>query len=310
MLDRIKGDFLQWLRGFHAVADTGSVSMAAERLGLRQPAVSHLIHCLEEELGVHLFTRHKKTMLLTNEGRQLFEKSVSLFEIVKEIRSEVGRSGESTYKGVISFATTHSVAVNVLPRQLLRFQAKHPETGFSIITGAATDFTVDSVIGATIDFGISSGETFPEAVLARRLFSTRLVLIAPKSLAFSRDRRGYLKNLEELNDVPFLDFSAGKLVPRYIEEKIHSQGIHLKRAVVANNSSVLKAYVSAGIGVAIVEEFEFDREQTSYDIYPLPGDLAVSTYYLLTRQRKYLPPQTAAFIEQLLQSPGDGAISR
>ena len=87
MLDRIKGDFLQWLRGFHAVADTGSVAAAAERLGLQQPAVSYLIHCLEQELGVHLFTRYKRSMCLTNEGHQLFEKTVTLFEVVREIRS-------------------------------------------------------------------------------------------------------------------------------------------------------------------------------------------------------------------------------
>lgn len=309
MQDRIKGDFLRWLRGFHAVADTGSVSDAAERLGLRQPSVSHLVRCLEDDLGVQLFTRHKKSMLLTDEGRQLFEKTISLLEIVKEIQSEVGRSDATTYKGTVSFATTHSVAVNILPRQLLRFSTRHPATHFSIVSGVATNYTVDNVIGATIDFGIASGREFPDVVLPQPLFSTRLILIAPKTMPFARDRHGYLKSLSDLHDVPFLDFTEGRLVPHYIASHITAKGIQPRRAIVTNNSSVLKAYVSAGIGVAIVEEFAFDRRQDTYDSYPLPGEAAISEYFLLTRQRKYLPPQSAAFINQLLQSVRDNDIA-
>lgn len=306
MLERVKGDFLQWLRGFCAVADSGSVSSAAERLGLSQPAVSHLLHSLEQDLGVHLFTRYRKNMVITDEGHQLYEKALALMEMVTEIRSEVGRADKGTYKGAISFATTHSVAVSILPQHLLQFRTLHPQISFSIITGAESGFTINKIIDSTIDFGIAIGDTFADTLLAYPLFTTRLVLAVPKHMHFSRDERGYLSHLEELHDMPFMSFSKAVKVTNFIETELHSKGICPQQVLIANNSNVLKTYVATGIGVAIVEEFVTKNKEAEFDVYPLPGAAAHSHYHLLTRRRKYLPPQSAAFITHLLKA-GMGA---
>lgn len=218
------------------------------------------------------------------------------------ICSEVGRTNKGGYKGTISFATTHSVAVSSLPQHLLHFRTLHPQTYFSIITGAESSFTINKIVDSTIDFGIAIGNTFSDTLLAYPLFTTRLVLAVPKHMRFSRDDRGYLSQLEELHDMPFMSFSKAINVTNFIETELHAKGIRPQQVLIANNSNVLKTYVATGIGVAIVEEFVTKSAESEFDVYPLPGAAAHSHYHLLTRRRKYLPPQSAAFITNLLKA--------
>lgn len=89
MIEQIGGDFLQWLRGFYFVAKRGSVTQAALEMGRNQPTISHQIKCLETEFGVSLFDRSSGKMQLTPEGKALLEKSISLFETVREMKSEI-----------------------------------------------------------------------------------------------------------------------------------------------------------------------------------------------------------------------------
>jgi DNA-binding transcriptional LysR family regulator len=93
----------------------GSVTQAAVMMGRQQPAVTHQIKCLEKELGATLFDRSSGKMKLTPEGRVLFEKAISLFEVVKEIRSEFGKE-QPEYEGKIIIATSHVIMDFYLPR--------------------------------------------------------------------------------------------------------------------------------------------------------------------------------------------------
>ena len=64
---------LSQLRTLIHVADLGSLSKAADRIGIAQPALSRQIRMLEEELSVRLFTRHGRGMVLTEKGREILE---------------------------------------------------------------------------------------------------------------------------------------------------------------------------------------------------------------------------------------------
>lgn len=301
VIERFSGDFLQWLRGFYAVAESGNMSQAAESLGLRQPAVSYLVQCLETELGVQLFNRRNKSMELTEEGRQLREKAISMFELVKEIRSEVGSGKLEEYKGEISLSTTHSVAANILARPLARFHQLHPRTWFTLNSSGETSLTLDMVNSSAIDFGILARDEYPSTIEARLLFSSRLVLVSRPEKSFGRDEQGFLRDVRELDGAPFVAFSSASVLNRVVHDELRKRNVTPAISATANNSAVILAYVQAGMGVTILEDFTVRNYQDVLDIYPLPGASALREYSLITRRRKHLPPQSAACIEMLFE---------
>jgi DNA-binding transcriptional LysR family regulator len=105
MIEEMSGDFFQWLRGFYYVAKTKSVSLAAAEMGRNQPAISHQVKSLEKELGVTLFDRSKGSMELTPEGISLMGKTISVFELVKEIKGAVCSEGHLDLGGTVVVAT-------------------------------------------------------------------------------------------------------------------------------------------------------------------------------------------------------------
>lgn len=95
MIEELNGDFLQWLRGFYFIARTGSVRKAAELMHRNPSTVSYQLRCLEEQLQTVLFDRHKKTLRITQEGKELLGWAISTFETLKSLRSSVGNAAEN-----------------------------------------------------------------------------------------------------------------------------------------------------------------------------------------------------------------------
>lgn len=305
MIERFNGDFLQWLRGFYAVAETGNMSQAAERLGIRQPAVSYLIQCLEKELGVQLFNRKNKTMELTVEGRQLREKAITMFELVKEIQGEIGLEKQEECRGEISLSTTCSVSANILAQPLARFQKRHPRTWFTVNSCGESSSTLEMVNSSVVDFGVIAHMDFPATIDVTPLFSCRLVLVCRPGINFTRDSQGFLKNIYELQGVPFVFFSTASILNRQVHNILRGRGVVPATAASVNNAAVILSYIQANIGVTILEDFTVSMYKNTLDIYPLPGDEAVRKYSLITRRCKHLSPQSIACIESLCDDIGE-----
>jgi DNA-binding transcriptional LysR family regulator len=80
---------LQLLRAFLAVAETGSVSAAADELGYSQPGLSHRVATLERELGCVLFRRRGKGMALTHEGQLLLPYARMTVMMIRDVNKAI-----------------------------------------------------------------------------------------------------------------------------------------------------------------------------------------------------------------------------
>lgn len=95
MTDKAEVD-LSSLRIFLEVSQDCSMSAAAKRLGITQPAISLAIHRLEESLGIVLFDRTSRPIVLTSAGRLLQARSAEIIESIQHLRSELLQSGQGT----------------------------------------------------------------------------------------------------------------------------------------------------------------------------------------------------------------------
>lgn len=306
MLDRLGGDFLQWLRGFYYVMTLGSISAAAQQMGLRQPTVSHQVQMLEAELGVQLFQRAQRRMIPTREGLVLYERAIGVFEQIREIKAEVGRGQEGGVKGEICLVTTHSVAANYLPPFIHSFKARNPETFFTVTAATEAGFITNSVLSSAIELGIALGQGFPPAISAELLFSSPLALIVSKKYAvrngwtFKRDSAGNLADLSDLARVPYVGFSPETGLSHYLQTIFAAHHVSLNVTLTVNTSMLVVRCTELGFGVSIIDTFTaIGQSEDAFDIYPLASVSAPRPYQLITRKKSYLSPQVLEFMQHL-----------
>src|SRR3990170_385205 len=116
------------LRQFHAfvaVARLGSFTQAARRLNLSQPALTVQIRQLEEAVGVRLFDRSTRRVMLTSIGKEL---ATTLERVLQEIDAVMVNTKElaSHIKGTITIGALPSISSKLLPATILEFQKQYP----------------------------------------------------------------------------------------------------------------------------------------------------------------------------------------
>jgi len=117
---------LRQLSYFVAVAQEGHLGRAAERLSLSQPPLTRQIQLLEEELGVKLFTRTVRGMLLTQAGETLFKDALNMLGLADMAAEKARRAGLGQL-GRIDIGVYGSSIFGVIPRLLAAFTAAHPD---------------------------------------------------------------------------------------------------------------------------------------------------------------------------------------
>lgn len=304
MIQEFGGDFLQWLRGFYYVATTGSVSTASKSMGRNQPAISHQIKSLEEELKVTLFDRSKGKMALTYEGHELLEKTISIFEIIKEVRAELGRDNMDI-SGAISIATTHAVNLYYLPGYIVPFQRKHRHVFFDI-KGGPLQTIMDNVEASDVDFGIASFIEVPDFVTYEELFKTRLVLIAPQYDVFEI---GQQLTLEKLKTLPILTPPQSSTIYTLMKNLALTENFDWNVVQTLNAFSLVKRYVQLGFGVGIIDEYAISEDRDTFSVYPLDEFFEPRSYGVVARKRKYMSPQVKTFINSLKSTTTNFALS-
>ncbi len=120
------------LRVFRAVVQEGGVTRAAERLGRVQSAVTSRVRQLEDRLGLPLFTRQGRKMVLTPAGRTLLGYSEKLLSLAEEAEAALH---SETPRGVLRIGSMESTAAVRLPTPLADFSERYPEVVLEMRTG-------------------------------------------------------------------------------------------------------------------------------------------------------------------------------
>jgi DNA-binding transcriptional LysR family regulator len=141
------------LRVFLAVSDAGGFRAAAKRLGQSPSTVSETISRLEERLGVPLFNRTTRSIMLTEAGRALATRTAPLLAEARSALDEAANS-QSTVRGRLRLNVPGAVMFDILPPLIDRYMAAYPEVRLELVV---EDRLVD-ITAADCDAGIRYGE--------------------------------------------------------------------------------------------------------------------------------------------------------
>ena len=185
-IDRADGDSafrpipleIRHLRLVVAIVEEQGLTRASERLNLTQSALSHQLKQIENSLGVTLFTRANKRLVLTDAGEELLDRARRILADISDLETAL-RERASGRRGRIRLATQCYTCYEWLPPLLKRFYRSHPDVDVEIIADA-TDAPLEALRKCEIDVAIISTPVEDAGVQVFDLFRDEmLLLVAP-----------------------------------------------------------------------------------------------------------------------------------
>ena len=241
------------LQTFVAVAHTGSVGRAAERLSRTQPSISARLSALETAWGTKLFRRHARGMALTPEGARL----LPLAEAALQSLDVLDRAAGVPVAGhdELRIGAGDALGREVVPRAIARLLRELPSLSFRVLEGPAPRL-LEALRAGEIDLALAVGASSGEAagVSLEPLLSSPVDLLVPAG-----ERAGREVTIEGLRDRRLVTLQRGSGFRRHLEEAWNAAGVPFSPAVEVGNLSLVRRFVAAGLGVGPVPAIAFAR---------------------------------------------------
>lgn len=246
---------LFYLKTFVTLTKTLSFRVAAERNFISQPAISQHIRFIEKKLGVTLFERRGKSVLLTPAGKTFLPYAENILKQYEDAKTHL-RELENKFGGTIRVATIYSVGLYELKPVVRKFLKKYPQVNLHI-EYQPNAAIYEMVRNRTVDFGMVAFPQEKDGIVAQTFARDELVL------AQSPQRRIIHHNttaLKGLDGAKFIAFSSatptGKIIQRFFADKeIHPNILHEY-----DNIELIKSAVVLGLGCALVPRKTILRE--------------------------------------------------
>lgn len=262
---------LEYYKIFYYVASYKSITIAAEKLSISQPAVSQAVKHLEADLSCTLFVRTPKGVRMTKEGEMLFSYVQRGYETIL--------SGEKKLlemlnleKGEICIGASDMTLQFYLLPYLEQFHEKYPKIRVTV-TNAPTPETLKHLADGKIDFGIVSTPIEPHPhlkVTAVKEISD--IFVAGKKF---EHLKGKQLSYHKLEQYPVMCLEGATSTRRYVEEFLATEGVALKPEFELATSDMLIQFAVRNLGVASVVSDFAEKYIENGELFVLKFDRAI-----------------------------------
>ncbi len=240
---------LQQLRYFVAIADSGSFSVAADQQFVSQPALSAQIKELERKLGVTLFERTNRGVLLTTHGAEVLKRArVVLREVVGLI--EATMHDGKRLRGEIGLGVIPTFAPYILPDVVRSFKAAHPDAELRIFELKTNDL-LDSLRRGEIDLGLLALPVFSDEFLCAPIAEDKFLLAMPSNHELARTKSPI--KLEKLRGERVILLEEGHCLRDQVAQ-VCQLAFSEPSEIQATSMATLSQMVAAGMGVTLLPE--------------------------------------------------------
>jgi len=239
------------LRIFHMVAKAGSFTHAGESLNLSQSAVSRHISSFEEDLGIHLFHRHARGLILTEQGELLFQTSTEIFSKMMAIEGQLSDARSST-EGDLSVTLPEFLGTSWLAPHVGKFHSQHPEIELSLLL----DDRIFNLGLREADAAVRLYKPEQSELIQRHLTSINFVVCASKDYLSTH---GTPKKLNDLKSHTLIAYPQQALVPYKNPNSLFEQAdisfTKNKDLILLNSISTIRQAIRSGAGIGVLPRF-------------------------------------------------------
>jgi LysR family carnitine catabolism transcriptional activator len=288
---------LEALKHFVIIAETGSVTRAAERLMVAQPSLSRQLRQLEKAFGGPLFIRAGRHLTLTPLGQVVLARAQKVLQEVEALSQVAYHAPERRQVSLGASLTTLS---GFLPRAVSQFRAVHPDVELSVRTGLSQD-VYDLVGQGAVEVGVVSAPQARPIIVTEPLFTDTLWLIAPAHHPLAQREAVFPHDLDAVAMVTMTPRAALRQDLNALWSTFHVQP---RISMEIDNVGVLQAMVAVGLGVTVLPRSAYIPYLHDQQLVAIPFEVPEGYESLLPTRRFaliYLPaplsPLAQAWVE-------------
>ena len=236
-------------RIFYTVANTGNISKAAKELYISQPAISKSIQKLEESVGCKLFSRSSRGVVLTDEGKLLYEHVSEAFETLTMGEEKLKRSIELGV-GHLKIGVSSTLCKYLLLPYLKEFIRQNPHISISISCQSTND-TLKLLEDNKIDIGLIGKPENLKNIHFDFLEEIEGIFVAAKDYLRNLKARGIQKD-HILQSSTLMLLDKNNMTRQYIDDYLQENQIIIKDSIDISDMDLLIDFARIGVGVACV----------------------------------------------------------
>jgi LysR family hydrogen peroxide-inducible transcriptional activator len=235
------------LRYLIAVAETGSFTVAAHKLGLSQPSLSLGIKKLEEEIGQPLFDRLTRRVIPTEAGALLIEMARRTFEDIERTTTEI-RELRGEVNGVLRVGTIPTIGPFMLPQLIEQFTSEYPEVQISVFE-TVTDRVLQMLESGDIDVALTSVLPERAGIHVETIAHEELLAIVPANHPLAQKDPVEWRQLEQEK---FLVLGGEHCLAEQMARFCRKNKVTGRTVLEGAQLATIAALVERGMGVSLV----------------------------------------------------------
>lgn len=234
------------MRAIQTVARYSSFVAASVDMRMSQPGISRLIRSAESELGVELFHRNTRHVIMTPAGLQLLpviDRMLAEFDLAASALSTL----RTSHQGHVIVACPVSIASKMLAEIVTEYRVQHPEVTIEIREALRSE-VVNQIRFGVVDFGLASFMEADEDLVIEALCDVAYYVVVPRSHRFAARES---ISLAELEGEPIISLPPTSIIRRIFDGAAAHEGFSLKHIITVNSPVSIFSLVETGAGVAI-----------------------------------------------------------
>lgn len=278
---------------FIQIYDSKSLSAAGVVSGRAPSAVSRILQRLENRLGTQLFYRNSRNVRPTDEGDVFYQHCVEALKLLDAAEASVSNNGLES--GVLRVNLLPSFATYQLAPLMPEFHARHPKLRIEFMLGARPSDPLEQ----GIDVALYSGHQPDSSLVARRLTTTRWMLVASPAYLASR---GTPLVPQDLDEHTCLSFAFDTWWNTWNFRNTSKNSVNRKPSMVSDQGEMLLSLALAGMGITRLAHYHVHEHLADGRLVQVLEDYADPTeepIYLLYRSRHNLSSRLKIWIEFL-----------
>lgn len=290
---------LRHMKIFVTVCREDSISKAARKLYISQPAVSNAVKELEEYYGTPLFDRISKKLFLTQAGQTLYDYAIHISSLFDELESELKASSNH---GRLKVGASITIGTHIMPELVKAFKDKNPDVTVFVAIDSS-DNIEKLVLSNELDFALIEGLVHSSQLESIDFIKDELIVISSTNHRLC-DKKNL--TLRDISGEDFIMRERNSGTREVAESILSTQGIVLNPAWESTSTEAIIHAVSKNLGIsilpmALVQEY-IDNGLVSR--LNLKNISFIRDYHIIHHRNKYLTAPAKSFIELCtLKSP-------